>query len=87
MATPAADMELPDSTGKTQKLYGVKSPYTLLVIWDPTCGHCKEVLPKLDTLYRTKWKDVRRTTCLPWQKKQMALKQTGQNFINQIQVE
>ena len=28
----------------------------LLVFWDPTCGHCKEVLPKLDTLYRSKWK-------------------------------
>lgn len=54
--SPASDVELPDSTGKTATLYGIKSPYTLLVIWDPTCGHCKEVLPRLDTMYRTKWK-------------------------------
>lgn len=54
--SPASDVVLPDSTGKTATLYGVKSPYTLLVIWDPTCGHCKEVLPRLDTMYRAKWK-------------------------------
>ena len=54
--SPSSDVELPDSNGKVIKLYDVKSPFTLLVIWDPTCGHCKEVLPKLDTLYNTKWK-------------------------------
>jgi hypothetical protein len=54
--SPAADVELPDSTGKIKKLYDVKAPYTLLVIWDPKCSHCKEVLPRLDTLFNTKWK-------------------------------
>lgn len=54
--SPSSDVELPDSNGKIIKLYDVKSPFTLLVIWDPTCGHCKEVLPKLDTLYNTRWK-------------------------------
>jgi thiol-disulfide isomerase/thioredoxin len=29
-----------------------------LVIWDPTCGHCKEVLPRLDTFYINRWKDL-----------------------------
>lgn len=53
---PAANVELPDLAGKETSLYGVNAPYTLLVIWDPTCGHCKEVLPSLDTLYKTKWK-------------------------------
>ncbi|GAA4344799.1 thioredoxin-like domain-containing protein [Flaviaesturariibacter amylovorans] len=53
---PAADIDLPDSTGKAQRLYNVKAPYTLLVIWDPTCGHCKETLPKLDTMYQQKWR-------------------------------
>jgi thiol-disulfide isomerase/thioredoxin len=28
----------------------------VVAIWDPTCGHCKEVLPKLDSLYQAKWK-------------------------------
>jgi len=54
--SPAADVELPGQDGAIKKLYDVKAPYTLLVIWDPTCGHCKEVLPLLDSLYTTKWK-------------------------------
>ncbi|MER3465046.1 MAG: hypothetical protein C4329_12160 [Chitinophagaceae bacterium] len=54
--TPASDVELPDTSGKKITLYGVQSPYTLLAIWDPTCSHCKEMIPKLDTLYQTKWK-------------------------------
>ena len=54
--SPASDIELPDLKDKTTSLYSVKSPYTLLVIWDPTCGHCKETLPKLDSLYQAKWK-------------------------------
>jgi thiol-disulfide isomerase/thioredoxin len=29
-----------------------------VVIWDPTCGHCKEVVPKLDSLYHAKWKGL-----------------------------
>jgi len=57
MGTPAADIELPDSTGSIQSLYDdTPSAYTIVVFWDPTCGHCKEVLPKLDSFYRAKWK-------------------------------
>lgn len=53
---PAANIELPNQEGKTISLYEVNAPYVLLAIWDPTCGHCKEVLPKLDSLYSAKWK-------------------------------
>jgi thiol-disulfide isomerase/thioredoxin len=52
----AADIELPDTKGAKKNLYNVQAPYTLVAIWDPTCGHCKEVLPKLDSLYQKKWK-------------------------------
>lgn len=55
---PAADIELPDSTGKIQKLYNVQSNYTVVVIWDPTCGHCKEIVPRLDSFYQAKWKNM-----------------------------
>ena len=53
---PAADISLPDTIGKKTTLYEVNSPYTLVAIWDPTCSHCKEMLPKLDSLYKAKWK-------------------------------
>jgi thiol-disulfide isomerase/thioredoxin len=58
MGTPAADIELKDSTGKVSPLYEVKAPYTVVAFWDPTCGHCKEMLPKLDSFYRAKWKNM-----------------------------
>jgi thiol-disulfide isomerase/thioredoxin len=51
----AADIELPDSTGKTKSLFSVTNPYTVVVFWDPTCGHCKETLPRIDSIYRAKW--------------------------------
>jgi hypothetical protein len=56
MGTPASEIELPDSTGAIKKLYNQAAPYTIVAFWDPTCGHCKEVLPKLDSMYRAKWK-------------------------------
>lgn len=58
LGTEAADIELPDTAAKTTKLYSVQSPYTVVVIWDPTCSHCKEVLPKLDSAYHAKWKNM-----------------------------
>ena len=54
---PAADMQMVDSLGKAMSLYKLNSPYTVVFFWDPTCGHCQEVAPKLDSMYRAKWKN------------------------------
>ena len=56
MGTPAAEIELPDLSGKMKKLYNETAPYTIVAFWDATCGHCKETLPKVDSFYRAKWK-------------------------------
>lgn len=56
MGSPASDIELPDTTGKPVSLYAQSGAYTVVAFWDPTCGHCKEVLPKLDSFYLAKWK-------------------------------
>ena len=45
------NLNLPDSNMKYQSLFGVKAQYTLLIFWDPHCGHCQEELPKLNDLY------------------------------------
>lgn len=58
MGHPAADIELPDTSGKKTSLYNVQAPYTLVAIWDPTCGHCKEIIPRLDSLYQARWKNM-----------------------------
>jgi len=54
--SPASEIQLPDSTGKSLSLYGLKKEYTLIVFWDPLCGHCKETLPKIDSVYQLRWK-------------------------------
>jgi hypothetical protein len=56
LGNPAADIDLPDTAGKNTTLYNLASPYTVVVIWDPTCGHCKEIVPRVDSLYEHKWK-------------------------------
>lgn len=58
LGTEAADVELQDTAGKTTQLYSIQAPYTLVVIWDPRCSHCKEIVPKLDSAYRSKWKTL-----------------------------
>ena len=55
---PAANIELKDVHDKATSLYDVQAPFVLLTIWDPTCGHCKETVPKLDSMYHAKWKDM-----------------------------
>lgn len=37
--------------------HSLPSEYTILYFWDPECGHCKKVTPKLATLYDKKLKD------------------------------
>jgi hypothetical protein len=56
LGTEASDIELPDTAAKTTNLYSLQAPYTLVVIWDPTCSHCKEIVPRLDSAYNAKWK-------------------------------
>ena len=56
MGSQASDIELPDSSGKDITLYTQQSPYMIVCFWDPTCGHCKEVVPQLDSMYKNKWK-------------------------------
>ena len=52
----AANLEMADTTGKTTTLYDLEAPYTIVIFWDPTCGHCKEEIPRIDSMYRAVWK-------------------------------
>ena len=43
---------LPDTTQQNWvSLYDVEAEYTLVSIWESTCGHCKKEMPKLQALY------------------------------------
>jgi len=54
---PAADLDMVDSTDKPLTLYQLQAELVVLCFWDPTCGHCKEVVPKVDSFYKAKWKN------------------------------
>lgn len=51
LGKPAPSITMQDTLDKNVALYDVKSKYTLLIFWDPDCGHCQKVLPKLKEAY------------------------------------
>ena len=53
----AAPLDLVDTAGNPMPLYNVNANYTVICFWDPTCGHCKEVVPRLDSIFQAKWKN------------------------------
>lgn len=52
----AANLEMVDSSGISKPLYNIKADYTVVCFWDPTCGHCRVQVPRLDSIYNAKWK-------------------------------
>jgi peroxiredoxin len=53
----AANLEMLDSSGNPSALYDLKADYTVVCFWDPNCGHCREEVPRLDSIYRASWKE------------------------------
>lgn len=54
---PAANLELVDTLDKPVPLYSIKSEFTVVCFWDPNCSHCKETVPKVDSILKAKWKN------------------------------
>lgn len=50
---PPLDLTLINTTPIS--LYAVQASYTFIVFWDPSCSHCRQFLPQLDSIYRAKW--------------------------------
>lgn len=52
----APNLRLADTTGKNFiDMSKIKAKYTVLIFWDPTCGHCQKEMPKLQSFY-SDWK-------------------------------
>jgi thiol-disulfide isomerase/thioredoxin len=49
-------LNLTDTSGKKIGLYSINAPFTIVTFWDPNCGHCKEEIPRYDSIYKAKWK-------------------------------
>ena len=47
----APDLNLADTAGKYHRLYENLGKYTIIFFYDPTCGHCKEVIPVVNEVF------------------------------------
>ena len=53
---PAANLTMVDTAGKPRPLYDLQAPFVVICFWDATCGHCKEIVPKVDSIFQAKWR-------------------------------
>nr|MBP9151970.1 TlpA family protein disulfide reductase [Flavobacteriales bacterium] len=47
----APNLIMNDTAGKIQILHAIPKEYTIAYFWDPDCGHCKKVTPKVKEFY------------------------------------
>ena len=53
----APDLRMPSVTDEWFRLSEVEAPFTILVFWEPSCGHCKKEVPHLKTAILDKYAD------------------------------
>jgi thiol-disulfide isomerase/thioredoxin len=46
------DISMIDTSGNPVTVSKIQAKYKLIVIWDPTCGHCMKEVPALDSTYK-----------------------------------
>jgi len=54
----APNLIMQDANFKARSMYDIKNKYTVLFIFDPDCGHCREETPKLVSFYDAKKFDL-----------------------------
>ena len=58
MGATAPNISLRDTSDvQWRDFYSLDSEYKILYFWDPNCGHCKKITPKLQVLYERKFRD------------------------------
>jgi thiol-disulfide isomerase/thioredoxin len=58
IGNPAPPLNLNTIDNKAFSLYNSPAKYTFIAFWDPTCGHCKEEIPRVDSFYTKNWKQL-----------------------------
>ncbi|HEY0744034.1 MAG TPA: redoxin domain-containing protein [Chryseosolibacter sp.] len=56
IGTKAPNLIMQDAQLQPKSMYDIKSKYTVLFFFKPSCGHCREETPKLVSLYNAKKK-------------------------------
>lgn len=57
IGAPASNLVMVDTLDRPKALYDINSRFTVICFWDPNCSHCKEVVPKVDSIFQAKWKN------------------------------
>jgi peroxiredoxin len=52
VGSQTTDLKLNDMTGNAMSLYDVQAAYTVLYFYNPQCGACAEITPKVHTAYQ-----------------------------------
>lgn len=47
----APNLRMQDASGNWKELHSIRADYTIAYFWDPECGHCKKVTPKVKEFY------------------------------------
>ncbi len=56
IGNPAPEINLKNINGKNTSLYSINAKFTIVAFWDPNSGYCKEQIPRIDSMYKAKWK-------------------------------
>lgn len=54
----AKELFMNSMDGNPLYLYTISANYTVLVFWDPTCGHCQTEIPRINSLHKNDWKHL-----------------------------
>src|SRR5690606_10302882 len=49
----APNLRMQDPNGNWHELHKIDADYTVAYFWDPECGHCKKVTPKVKEFHDT----------------------------------
>jgi peroxiredoxin len=58
IGTKAPNLIMQDAQLQPKSMYDIKSKYTVLFFFKPSCGHCREETPKLVMMYNAKKKSL-----------------------------
>lgn len=57
IGSKSQDLSMVTPEGEHVRLHEVEAPYTILYFWEPDCGHCKTITPRLKKEIYDKYKD------------------------------
>lgn len=76
----AHDLRMESITGEVFRLHEINAPITILVFYEPSCGHCKKDIPKL---YKTVFEPYRSKGVQTFAVYSLNDKEEWQDFINE----